>query len=134
MSAEEHSRQPNQVKNGRPKWLSIFLSISLLALALVPAARSVLFDIDHQFANLAGGGLLLIAVLFGFAGLWVLFARTRLQHLAFAIMPFVLAGGAWAVLGPEGLHPALAILDDPEAIRSGMTPAEALARRSGAAT
>ena len=45
-----------------------------------------------------------------------------------------LAGGAWAVLGPEGLHPALAILDDPEAIRSGMTPAEALARRSGAAT
>ena len=44
-----------------------------------------------------------------------------------------LAGGAWAVLGPEGLHPALAILDDPEAIRSGMTPAEALARRSGAA-
>ncbi|MCA3721043.1 hypothetical protein [Phenylobacterium sp.] len=41
-----------------------------------------------------------------------------------------LAGGAWAVLGPEGLHPALALLDDPEAIRSGMTPAEALARRS----
>jgi len=40
-----------------------------------------------------------------------------------------LAGGAWAVLGPEGLHPALALLDDPEAIRSGLTPAEALARR-----
>jgi len=44
-----------------------------------------------------------------------------------------LAGGAWAVLGPGGLHPALALLDDPEAIRSGMTPAEALARRSAAA-
>ena len=43
-----------------------------------------------------------------------------------------LAGGAWAVLGPEGLHPALALLDDPEAIRSGTTPAEALARRSAA--
>lgn len=44
-----------------------------------------------------------------------------------------LAGGAWAVLGPEGLHPALAVMDDPEAIRSGMTPAEALARRSATA-
>ena len=44
-----------------------------------------------------------------------------------------LAGGAWAVLGPEGLHPALALLDDPEALRNGMTPAEALARRSAAA-
>lgn len=44
-----------------------------------------------------------------------------------------LAGGAWSVLGPEGLHPALALMDDPEAIRSGMTPAEALARRSAAA-
>jgi outer membrane protein assembly factor BamB len=94
MSAEEHSRQPNQVKNGRPKRLSILLSISLLALALVPVARWVLFEIDHQFANLASGGLLLIAALFGFAGLWVLFARTRLQHLAFAILPFALAGGA----------------------------------------
>jgi hypothetical protein len=44
-----------------------------------------------------------------------------------------LAGGAWAVLGPEGLHPALALLDDPEALRTGITPAEALARRSAAA-
>ena len=44
-----------------------------------------------------------------------------------------LAGGAWAVLGPEGLHPALALLDDPEALRTGLTPAEALARRSAAA-
>ena len=44
-----------------------------------------------------------------------------------------LAGGAWAVLGPEGLHPALALLDDPEALRRGLTPAEALARRSAAA-
>jgi hypothetical protein len=45
-----------------------------------------------------------------------------------------LAGGAWVVLGPEGLHPALSMLDDPEAIRSGITPAEALARRLRAAT
>ncbi|MFM8941572.1 MAG: hypothetical protein ACKOEY_16605, partial [Phenylobacterium sp.] len=44
-----------------------------------------------------------------------------------------LTGGAWAVLVPGGLHPALALLDDPEAIRTGMTPAEALARRSAAA-
>ena len=41
-----------------------------------------------------------------------------------------LAGGAWAVLAPGGLHPALAMLDDLDAIRSGMTPAEVLARRS----
>lgn len=44
-----------------------------------------------------------------------------------------LAGGAWAVLGPEDMHPALALLDDLEALRTGLTPAEALARRSGAA-
>jgi len=103
MSAEEHSRQPNQSKNGRPKWLSILLSISLLALALVPVARWALFEIDHQFANLASGGLLLTAAIFGFAGLLVLFARTRLQHLAFAIMPVVLVGSALALFEYVGV-------------------------------
>ena len=103
MSAEEHSRQLNQIKNGRPKWLSILLSISLLALALVPVARSVLFEIDHQFANLAGGALLLTSTVVGFAGLWLWFARTRLQHLAFAIMPFALAGSALALFEYVGV-------------------------------
>lgn len=103
MSAEEHSRQLNQLKNGRPKWLSILLSVSLLALALIPVARWVLFEIDHQFANLAGGGLLLISTVVGFVGLWLRFARTRLQHLAFAILPFALAGGALALFEYVGV-------------------------------
>ncbi len=103
MSAEEPSRRLNWIKNGRSIGLSILFSISLLALVLVPIARWFLFEVDHQFANLAGAGLSLISAAFGFAGLWLRFARTRLQHLAFAIVPIALAGSTLAVFEYVGV-------------------------------
>jgi outer membrane protein assembly factor BamB len=92
-----------QSQNGRPRRLSILLWLSLVALLSIPFARSYFFEIDHQFANLAGLGLGFLAGLLGYLGIWLTIARNWVHHLLFLLMPLVPALLGFACLDYVGV-------------------------------
>ena len=83
---------------GNVTWNRIFLvgllALSFLLFAAVPVARWYLFEIDHQFANLAGAGLGLLGGVFGYAAVWTLFGRSSKGKSALLLVPLlvVIAG------------------------------------------
>jgi outer membrane protein assembly factor BamB len=70
--------------------------IALVMLALVPVARFFLFEIDHQYANLAAAGLIVVASLFGYFGIWVSYANTLSRRLLLLVTPLVAIGAAYS--------------------------------------
>ena len=74
----QFDKQPKKIKASIPFWIGIG------ALVAIPIARLSIFEIDHQYANLATGGLGLLAVgSMGFA--W--FRRaTNLQRIASLVL------------------------------------------------
>lgn len=89
MSVAANPFESNRTRNGRPKRLSILLLLGLASAGCIPVARAVLYETDHQFANLAGIGLGMLASLLIYAGLWRMLGRSINSHLIFLTLPVV---------------------------------------------
>jgi len=84
----QFDRQPHRRK------ASILLWVGIGALFSIPVARWAIFEIDHQYANLAAGGLILLAV--GSLGLVWMWGASNVQRVASL---FVVAVAAAAFYG-----------------------------------
>jgi len=105
MSSAEKQVDANRTKSGRPRRLSIFLSLGVLVALCIPIARVVLFETDHQFANLAGMGLGMLSCLLVYVGLWRSLARSIGTHLFFLTLPItavLIFGSCFKLVGFTG--------------------------------
>jgi len=87
MSSSANPFDLNRTPNGRPKRLSILLLLGLVVAGCIPVARAALYETDHQFANLAGIGLGMLASLLIYAGIWRMLGRSIKSHLLFLTLP-----------------------------------------------
>ena len=77
-------------KDRQPNRLPISLWIACGFFALVPVARWLFFEKDHQLANLAGIGVAVLGGLAAYVGIWRLVANTWFRRLSLLLAPFVL--------------------------------------------
>lgn len=87
MISDRNPSDTNRSQSGRPKWWSILFLLGALSAASIPMVRAFLFETDHQFANLAGMGLGLLALFLFYTGLWLAVARSVWMHGVFLILP-----------------------------------------------
>ena len=75
----------------QPKRLPISLWITVSVFALVPVARWLLFETDHQLANIAGIGISFLGCIVAYVSVWIHFARTARRKLFLLATPMVIA-------------------------------------------
>lgn len=78
------------VQDRQPKWLPIPLWIAACLFALVPVVRWIIFETDHQFANIAGAVATLLGCLATYVGMWRLFANTLPRKIVLLASPLAL--------------------------------------------
>ena len=88
-SAESQGSAETKSKRDRhPKRLPFsVLIVALCLFAAIPLARWLVYDIDHQFANLAGMGLFLFGSGIFYLGVWIWVANSWRKHLVFFFLP-----------------------------------------------
>lgn len=78
-------------RDGQPKRLPISFWVALGLFSLVPVTRSLLFETDHQFANLGGAAVTLLGCIASFVCIWRIFANTFLRRMLMLASPVTLA-------------------------------------------
>lgn len=88
-SAENQtSAEPKSNPDRHPKRLPIFLWIAAaFFLVAIPLGRWLVYDIDHQLANIVGMGLCALGCGVFYVGLWIWFANSWQKHLVFFFLP-----------------------------------------------
>ena len=82
------SAEPKSIPDRHPKRLPIFLWIAAaFILVTIPLARWLVYDIDHQLANILGMGLFGLGLGAFYVGLWIGFANSWRKHLFFFFLP-----------------------------------------------
>ncbi len=91
-SADSISRAELKMNGGRqPRGLPILFWIAIGIFALVPVVRWILFETDHQFANMGGVGTALIGCLVAYIGIWNRFGTNAKRKSLLLVTPLLIA-------------------------------------------
>lgn len=90
----QSDRQPHRRK------ASILLWVGIGALLAIPVARWAIFEIDHQYANIAAGGLILLAA--GSLGLVWLRVASNVQRVASCVVVAIAAAAFYGCFELKG--------------------------------
>lgn len=84
-------------RGGRSVRLPISLWVTLGIFALVPVARWLSYETDHQMANIVGTGVALLGCLSAYFGLWFHFRDSTLKRSLLVCVPAILIATGFAL-------------------------------------
>lgn len=87
-SKKNHSHAP---RSRLRRWFSSIRWVGLFFWAMIPVSRWMIFETDHQFANLATMGLGVLGTVCFYVGNWIALAERWIHHLVFLLIPILAA-------------------------------------------